>query len=138
MKNFICQFIKRFFVGAAFGVLVNQIIFLIILKHIGTISVDFDILFKQFLASCLAGGVPVGLSAIYVLDNLSILGKISIHFIIGIVVYLFVGSYAGWFSINLGTVIMSIVIFITIWSIFYFIEKKKIEKINKALNKKNK
>ncbi|EGT3615510.1 DUF3021 domain-containing protein [Clostridium perfringens] len=43
---------------------------------------------KQFLASCIVERVPEGLSVIYDLDNLSIIFKTLVHFIIGIIVYL--------------------------------------------------
>lgn len=137
MKRFILHFIRRFFIGAAFGVFINQIIFLLIAKNIGTgFIIDFNLLLKQFLSSCIVGGVSVGLSAIYDFENISFLAKTAIHFFIGIVIYLLIGSYAGWFSINIGTILGSIVIYIAIWSMFYFIERKRVQDINRALRNK--
>lgn len=137
MKNIILHFLRRFFVGAAFGVFINQVIFLFIANSIGgNFTIDFNFLLKQFLVSCVVGGVSFGLSVIYDFENVSFLVKTAIHFFIGIIIYLLLGSYAGWFSINIGTIIGSISIYIAIWSIFYFIERKRVQDINRALRNK--
>ncbi|HHL2034703.1 DUF3021 domain-containing protein [Clostridium perfringens] len=137
MKRFLVHFIRRFFIGAALGVFINQIIFLLIAKNIcGDFMINFNLLLKQFLPSCIVGGVSVGLSAIYDFENINFLAKTLVHFLVGILVYLLVGSYVGWFSINIGTILGSIAIYFGIWIIFYFIEKKRIQEINKALKNK--
>ncbi len=138
MKRFLVNFIIRFFIGAALGVFINQIIFLLIAKNIcGDFMINFNLLLKQFLASCIVGGVSSGLSTIYDFENISLLAKTLVHFSVFILVYLLVGSYVGWFSINIGTILGSIAIYFGIWIIFYFIEKKRIQEINRSLKSKN-
>lgn len=138
MKKFLVMFLRRFFMGAAFGVFINQIIILLIAKTIGGgFMIDFNLLLKQFLASCIVGGVSVGFSVIYYFENINFFTKTLIHFFIGMLTFLLAASYVGWFSINIRNLLGSVLMYFGIWIIFYFIEKKRIKEINRALKSKN-
>ncbi len=138
MKKFLVMFLRRFFIGSAFGVFINQIIILLIAKNIGGgFMVDFNLLLKQFLASCIVGGVAVGFSVIYYFENINFFIKTLIHFFIGMLTFLLVASYVGWFSINIRSILGSFLVYFGIWISFYLIEKKRIKEINRALKSKN-
>lgn len=140
MKKFLVMFLRRFFIGSAFGVFINQIIILLIAKTIGGgFMIDFNLLLKQFLASCIVGGVAVGFSVIYLyyFENINFFIKTLVHFSISVFTYLLVASYVGWFSINIRSILGSFLVYFGIWISFYLIEKKRIKKINIALKSKN-
>lgn len=69
-------------------------------------------------------------------DRFSLLAATSLHLLLLLVYYSFVGVYLCWFS-NFKELFFSnllfILIFLVIWSGFYFYNKRKIEKINKDI-----
>ncbi|WP_071027463.1 DUF3021 domain-containing protein [Peptoniphilus raoultii] len=73
---------------------------------------------------------------LYDIDKFSLLAATSLHLLLLLIYYSFVGFYLCWFS-NFKELFFSnllfILIFLVIWSGFYFYNKRRIEKINKDI-----
>lgn len=98
-----------------------------------------SLVFVKVIQTILYGGFGVVseiASEVYKRTNLSIFMRTSLHILTILIYFAFAGYYLKWF-IDLSSAIASFVIFLImyliIWSIIYFTEKRKVEKINSKL-----
>lgn len=141
MKN-LSKFIVSFLVGVGIGAIIEMIMTLIFKEFIvGT--PDFVTIhspeFVKVSQTLIYGGfgiVSVLASKIYE-KNLSLFVQATTHMASMLLYYLFAGYFLKWFN-NFTGLVMSIIsffiIYLIIWSVFYFINKREIEEINKKLS----
>ena len=142
MKKNILEFLRRGFVACGFGPIVLAILYLI-LQHeaeIETLTVN-QVCLGIFSLSALAF-VAGGMNAIYQIERLPLMVAILIH---GSVLYIsYLGTYLlnGWLEWGVTPILVFSGIFVfgylAIWAIIYSITKKRTERINEILKKKQK
>lgn len=86
-------------------------------------------------------GLVFGLgSLIYEVDSLSLFIKTFIQCLSGIVVTLYLAYYYKWFpfeiEVILGFILVFLLMFFTIWLIFYFLNKREVSLLNNDINHK--
>ena len=140
MKKNIFEFLRRGLVACGFGPIVLAILYLI-LQHQGVIQnlTVNEVCLGIFSLSALAF-IAGGMNVIYQIERLPLMVAILIH---GVVLY---GSYLGTYLINdwlewgaTPILVFSgifVVSYFIIWVIIYSIIKRRTEKLNKILKKK--
>ena len=82
-------------------------------------------------------GVITVSSLIYEIESLPMLAKTIAHLLISIGTFFIISAYGKWFPLKLEIAITALLVFLVIffifWSVFYMIEKKKIDEINRTL-----
>ncbi|KAF1296001.1 hypothetical protein BAU15_14105 [Enterococcus sp. JM4C] len=104
----------------------------------GSIFADSEVRKNSLLV--LGLGVLIGLfSSVYENNKLSLLAKTGIQLSGGYASFLLLAYIGTWFPFQIGIIITAsllfIIIFLAIWTVFYFIEKKELEKLNQKLDK---
>lgn len=140
MKKYILAFFRRGLCACGFGPIVLAIVYLILQQQgaVETLTVN-QVCLGIFSLSALAF-VAGGMNAIYQIERLPLMVAILIH---GSVLYI---SYLATYLLNdwlergtLSILVFSgifIVGYLTIWVIIYSITKKRTEKLNEILQKK--
>lgn len=125
------QLVKNIFLGIAIGSIINTFFSLLFTQ--GTVQQQILLL---LLFSATMGAIPT----IYQIEKLSLLAKAFIHAVSGFILFLFVAFIGQWFPFKLGIIASAslsfFLIFFLIWTLFYFVEKKKLQTINQNLPKK--
>ncbi|MGM0126375.1 hypothetical protein IGI37_003804 [Enterococcus sp. AZ194] len=85
-------------------------------------------------------GLLIGVcSSIYGATKLALLTKSVIQFSGSYLSFLFVAHLGGWFPFRLKIIlsasVMFALIYLAIWAIFYYVEKKELEQLNKKLGR---
>ena len=140
MKQYVLGFFRRGFAACGFGPIVLAVFYLI-LQHqaaIETLTVN-QVCIGIFSLSALAF-IAGGMNVIYQIERLPLMVAILIH---GGVLYIsYLGTYLmnGWLEWGTTPILVFSAIFafsyLIIWAIIYAIIKKKTEKINEILKKK--
>ena len=140
MKKNILEFFRRGLAAAGFGPIVLAILYLI-LQHQGaieTLTVN-EVCLGIFSLSALAF-IAGGMNIIYQMERLPLMVAILIH---GMVLYLsYLGTYLlnGWLQSGVTPVLMFTAFFVlgylAIWIIIYSVTKKRTDRINEMLKKK--
>lgn len=143
MKKFI-QILVSFLAGIGIGTLIEMSITLVTGKYyiaIPSFLANHDILYVKVIQTLLYGGFGlVGQIGSYLYDNekFSILAATSLHLAMYVLYFSVVGIYLQWFSISklIFAIILFVVIYFAIWTYRYYIEKSKIDSLNKKLKNK--
>lgn len=140
MKKNVLEFLRRGLIACGLGPIVLAVLYLILYQqgNIQTLSVH-EVCLGIFSLSALAFIVG-GMNVIYQIERLPLMVAISIH---GCVLYIcYLGTYllngwleSGWTPILIFTGIF-ILGYLIIWAIIYSITKKRTEKLNEILKKK--
>ncbi len=130
------SFIKSLLIGIGIGLSINStFLFIFSMKYE---SLNSGIIFKSYIASIILGVVSCLTG--YLFNRMESMIKASIiHFLILITTFVSVALFAGWIEDISSVVIPAIeftVIYVAIFLVIYFVEKRKIEKINEELRKK--
>lgn len=144
--KYLGKIIPAFLIGIGIG----RIIEIIISLFVGEIVIGVpsfvamrNPLFVITIEAILYGGFGViGVLASFLYDSkkTSLLKATSAHLCLLLIYYVFVGLYLRWFLNTIDimkSVAIYLVIYFIIWTTIYFLEKKKIEEINKELTKNN-
>ena len=140
MKKIALDFLRRGLVSCGFGPLVLAVFYLILRSkaQIHTLSVE-QVCMGIFSLSALAF-VAGGMNVIYQLERLPLMGAISIH---GSVLYLsYLATYLlnDWLEWGTWPILVFSLIFVlgylAIWALIYSIIRKKTERLNEMLKKK--
>ena len=142
MKKIIQEFFRRGMFACGFGPMVLAVLFLILQQHanLETLTVDQVCvgIFSLSALAFLAGGMNV----VYQIERLPLMLAILIH---GGVLYIsYLGTYLvnGWLEWGAAPILVFTVGFIlgylAIWAIIYTVLKKRTEKLNAVLQKKQK
>ncbi|MDO1604710.1 DUF3021 domain-containing protein [Lactobacillus sp. YT155] len=83
-------------------------------------------------------GVLIGVcSAVYQIRRFSLLTKTGIQLVGSLLSFLVIAYIGDWFPMKLGIIatssLMFVLIFLFIWSMFYFAEKRELERINRKI-----
>lgn len=136
------KFTVSFLVGVGIGAIIEMIM-TIIFKEFIVGTPDFVVAhspqFVKISQTLIYGGfgiVSVLASRIYE-KNLSLFIQATTHMICMLIYFIFAGYFLKWFD-SISGLIMSIIsffiVYLIIWSVFYFINKIEIEEINKKLS----
>lgn len=141
MKRIILEFSRRGLVAFGFGPIVLAILYLI-LQHQGVVQnlTADQVCLGIFSLSALAF-IAGGMNVIYQIEQLPLMVAILIH---GGVLYIsYLGTYLlnGWLEWGVTPILVFTAIFgfgyLVIWAIIYSINKRRTEKLNELLKKKN-
>ena len=142
MKRHVLNFCRRGLIACGFGPIVLAILYLI-LQNQGVLQMLTinQVCLGIFSLSALAF-IAGGMNAIYQLEQLPLMVAILIH---GSVLYIsYLGTYLlnGWLEWGVTPILVFSGIFVfgylAIWAIIYSITKKRTERINEILKKKQK
>ena len=142
MKRNVLDFCRRGLIACGFGPIVLAILYLILQNHgvLQTLTIN-QVCLGIFSLSALAF-IAGGMNAIYQLEQLPLMVAILIH---GSVLYIsYLGTYLlnGWLEWGVTPILVFSGIFVlgylAIWAIIYSITKKRTERINEILKKKQK
>lgn len=142
MKRNVLDFCRRGLIACGFGPIVLAILYLILQNHgvLQTLTIN-QVCLGMFSLSALAF-IAGGMNAIYQLEQLPLMVAILIH---GSVLYIsYLGTYLlnGWLEWGVTPILVFSGIFVfgylAIWAIIYSITKKRTERINEILKKKQK
>ena len=142
MKRNVLDFCRRGLIACGFGPIVLPILYLILQNQgvLQTLTIN-QVCLGIFSLSALAF-IAGGMNAIYQLEQLPLMVAILIH---GSVLYIsYLGTYLlnGWLEWGVTPILVFSGIFVfgylAIWAIIYSITKKRTERINEILKKKQK
>ena len=140
MKKFILDFIHRGLLAGGCGPLVLAIIYWILLKSdvIEAISAEEVVIgiMTSFLLAFIAGGIQ----AVYQIEKLPLFWAIFIHGLVLYLDYVIIYLMNGWIKRE-NILIFSICIiggYTIIWTVIYFLTKKKTDQLNSKLAQKQK
>lgn len=138
--KYVKKFILRGLLGITIGVFLNQMGYLFMALQGGTIEISSDIIISQFIISSLTGFYCAGSSAIFEVEEWSVLRQTITHFI-ALLPYFPVAIYAGWIpSTSFGKIIFVanyIVVYLVIWFSFRAYWRKKAKELNEELKRHN-
>ena len=140
MKNIISKIFFRGLVAMGFGPLIYGIIMLILhLCNVETSSNGLEI-FKGIISTSLLAFLMASINLIYENDRLNLGIKILIHGLVIYIGYLVIYLLNDWIKKDLTTILVFSIIFIIgyilVWTIIYFVDRNKIDKLNKLINNK--
>lgn len=128
----IFEVVKRIFNGIAWGGLVT--FFALTLLMINDINPDVSTIWLHMLAS-MVFGIYYGFAAyIFVIDSWSPLKKTIIHFSLSITVYYLIGLPIGWVPPTPFAIILSAVVFLLLYILFWFGFTQYYKKVESSLN----
>lgn len=142
MRKNILEFCRRGLIAGSFGPLVLTVLYLI-LQHKGilqTLTVNEVCLgiFSLWALAFLAGGMNV----LYQMERLPLMVAILIHGSVLYISYLVTYLVNGWLTQGVKPILVFTVIFlfgyIGVWTIIFFITKKRTERVNEILKQKQK
>ena len=142
MRKNILEFCRRGLIAGSFGPLVLAVLYLI-LQHKGilqTLTVNEVCLgiFSLWALAFLAGGMNV----LYQMERLPLMAAILIHGSVLYISYLLTYLVNGWLARGVKPILVFTVIFlfgyIGVWTIIFFITKKRTERVNEILKQKQK
>ncbi|UOQ86797.1 DUF3021 domain-containing protein [Gracilibacillus salinarum] len=136
----IIEALKRSMVGIAFGGIITFIAITIVMST-GTETSVSEIWFYMLCSYIL--GIYFGLSSFIFGDNSwSQLQQTIIHFTLSILFYFIIALSAGWIKMQLPDILVTTIIFIIIylvfWTGYYWYYKKVEESMNKNLRNQEK
>lgn len=90
------------------------------------------------LGFIVAGIGLFGGGIVYEIERLGFVLKLAIHMFLGISLLLIVGFIIGWFAFENPTnivqnIAINALILLIVWVVYYFYDKRKVDKINKKL-----
>ena len=140
MKKNVLEFFRRGLVACGFGPIVLAVFYLILQKQgaLQTLTVN-QVCLGIFSLSGLAF-IAGGMNVIYQIEQLPLMIAILIHG--GILYISYLGTYLlnGWLKWGLTPILVFSAIFalgyLMVWAIIYFITKKRTERLNEILKKK--
>ena len=140
MKNIISKICLRGLLAMGFGPLIYGIIMLILhLCNVDTLSNGL-VIFKGIISTSLLAFLMASINLIYENDKLNLGIKILIHGLIIYIGYLVIYLLNDWISKDLTAILIFSIIFIIgyilIWIVIYFVDRNKINKLNKMINNK--
>jgi hypothetical protein len=140
MRKYVLEFIRRGLISCSFGPLILAVIYLI-LQHHGILQ---DITINQvcmgiFSLSALAF-VAGGINVIHQIERIPLMMAILIHGGVLYICYLVTYLINGWFQDGMAPILIFTVIFVVgylvIWLIILYVTKKRTDKLNEVLKKK--
>ena len=140
MKKNVLEFFRRGLIACGFGPIVLAVFYLILQKQgaLQTLTVN-QVCLGIFSLSGLAF-IAGGMNVIYQIEQLPLMIAILIHG--GILYISYLGTYLlnGWLKWGLTPILVFSAIFalgyLMVWAIIYFITKKRTERLNEILKKK--
>ena len=140
MKKFVLEFVLRGLVACGFCPIVLAILYLIISCQSGLESISVtEVCIGNFSLTALAF-IAGGMNAIYKIERLALSVAILIHGAVLYIAYLATYLINGWLKSGSLPILVFSVIFIlgylAVWAVIYFTTKKKTEKLNAMLKKK--
>ena len=140
MKKFILNFIHRGFLAGGYGPLVLAIIYWILLKSdvIETLPAGEVVvgIMTSFVLAFIAGGIQ----AVYQIEKLPLFWAVLLHGLVLYLDYIVIYLMNGWLKRE-NILVFSICIiggYAIIWTVIYFLTKKKTDQLNSKLAQKQK
>lgn len=110
------EFLKRFILGAPFGVVLSEVMILLSTLGVQTMTLDRDLYIRSLVVSFVMAGYLSGISVIYSVDKWGLQKQTAIHLAL-ITPYFIVAGLMNWMP---GGVI-EIATYLVIWAIAYIV-----------------
>nr|WP_289039556.1 DUF3021 domain-containing protein [uncultured Allobacillus sp.] len=123
---------KRSFVGMAFAALIS-FIFITVLLITETESTILDI-WKGMFGSLIMGIYFGSASLIFDNEKWSPLKQTMIHFFLSVTVWLPLALLLGWVPVGIIPIVIGLVSFVIIYTVFWFVLQSYFSKVEKDLN----
>ena len=140
MKKFILHFIHRGFLAGGCGPLVLAVIYLFLWRFGVIEMLRAEEVIGGIITSFLLAFIAGGIQAIYQIEKLPLFWAIFIHGFVLYLDYIVIYLMNGWLKRE-NILIFSICIiggYAIIWTVIYFITKKKTDQLNSKLAQKQK
>ena len=140
MNKIVKEFLRRGIAACGLGPIILMILYLI-LQHKGAVEVltvnEVCIGISSLTVLAFLAG---GMNSIYQIEQLPLMGAVTIHGSVLYMGYLAVYLINGWLQTGAIPILVFTVIFavgyLAIWSVIYLIIKRNTEKVNAVLRKK--
>lgn len=130
------ELIKRFVLGAPFGLLLTQLITVFSVMGHKTVTLDVDSYIVSVVASLILGGYLCAASIVYNVERWSIIRQTGIHLIL-MLPFFVVAYYLGWLPISLNGLLLYIAIWLSVyavlWNIIRIYYKNEARKLNEGI-----
>ena len=142
MKKFILRFIQNGILSCGFGPIVLAIIFLILYEN-GTVSeIGVPEMVRGILTSALLAFIAGGLNAIYHVEEIPLMWAILIHGAGLYLDYIIIYLSNGWLKKEPAAYLIFTACFIVgyavIWTVIYFVTRRKTDGLNRQLEQRQK
>lgn len=133
------RFIYRSIYGIFFGCFVTVMFMILSTSISGIPTIDSNIFVKNALGSMIAGWYLIISPLFFEIDQLNLLKKTILHFIITVALNLIIIYFIGWLPFSGGQIFTLIISFLllytVIWLGFYYYYKNVVNKMNEDLTK---
>ena len=140
MKKYVLEFLRRGLVACGFGPLVLAVVYLFLQAYAGVHSLTVGQVCLGILSLSALAFVAGGMNAVYQIERLPLMVAILIHGGVLYVSYLATYLINGWLEWGITPILAFSGIFIigyfVIWIIIYSVIRKRTERLNEVLKKK--
>ena len=140
MKECVLEFIRRGFAASSFGPIVLAVLYLAFKEQTGLQTLSVDQVCVGILSVSALAFVAGGMNIVYQIERLPLMIAILIHGVVLYFSYLVTYLVNDWLEWGTMPVLVFTGIFVIgyllIWVVIYSVMKKKTDKINQTLRKK--
>lgn len=127
------ELIKRFVLGAPFGLVLTQLITVFSVMGHETVTLEVNSYIILFFASLLLGGYLSAASIVYNIEQWGLMRQTSIHLIL-MIPFFFVAYYLGWLPISIGGILLYIIAWLCAYGVLWNIIRIHYKNVAKDLN----
>lgn len=140
MKKNICEFFRRGMAASGFGPLVLVIVYLILQRQAGVEMLTVNQVCVGIVSLSVLAFIAGGMNVIYQIEQIPLMVAILIHGVVLYISYLATYLLNDWLEQGMTPILMFSGIFIigylAVWAVIYFVTKRRTERINEILKKK--
>ena len=140
MKKYVFEFLRRGFAACGIGPLVLAMVYMILQRQTAVYTLTVHQVCTGIFSLSALAFVAGGMNVIYQMEKLPLMAAIFIHGCVLYVCYLVTYLLNDWLVWGVSPVLVFSGIFVfgylAIWEVIYFIIRRRTEKINEVLKKK--
>ncbi len=140
MKRFILDFLRRGSVACGFGPIILAFLYLILQQSANLVTLTVNQVCIGIFSLTALAFIAGGMNAVYQLERLPLMVAISIHGGVLYISYLVTYLLNDWLEWGITPILVFTGIFVlgylAIWAIIYSITRKRTERLNEILKKK--
>ena len=140
MKKFILDFCRRGLVASGLGPIVLGVLYLVLQRSAGLVTLTVNEVCIGIFSLTALAFIAGGLNALYQIERLPLMGAILIHGCVLYTGYLVTYLLNDWLEWGRAPILVFTGIyvlgFLMIWAVIYAIIRKRTEKLNHMLQKK--
>ncbi|MEC1179664.1 DUF3021 domain-containing protein [Metasolibacillus meyeri] len=132
------KILRMIIIGILIALSSSYILVTISILPKANVLISGEELLNQILIAAILGTAIGLLSLLFELERLSFLLQLALH-LMGVTSFVLIAGYFGqWFKhFGIGNVLISeAIIYVIVWSMMYLLQKKDVEQINAAIQKR--